>query len=206
MAARMALNKSALQKERERLNLYQRLLPSLELKRMQLTGELGKAEQLLAQSSQKVAHQKAEVAKKLPMLADKKIDVAGLVKIRTLLTREENVVGVKLPQLADLTFAVHKYSLLVKPHWVDMLVKQLQIMAKLNILNQIAQERVRRLQQAVRRLTQRVNLFKNILIPQAKQNIQKIRIFLGDAERAAVVRSKLAKAMHIKKCQALSAA
>ncbi len=204
--ARMALNKSALQKERERLNLYQRLLPSLELKRMQLTGELGKAEQLLAQSSQKVAHQQAEAVKKLPMLADKKIAVAGLVKIRTLLTREENVVGVKLPQLADLTFEIQKYSLLVKPHWVDMLVKQLQIMTKLNILNRIAQERVRLLQQVVRRLTQRVNLFKNILIPQAKQNIQKIRIFLGDAERAAVVRSKLAKAMHIKKYQALSTA
>ncbi|MCK5217955.1 V-type ATP synthase subunit D [bacterium] len=204
--ARMALNKSALQKEREQLNLYQRLLPSLELKRMQLTGELKKAEQLLAQSSQKVEDQKAEVAKKLPMLADKKTEVAGLVKIQTLLTGEENVVGVKLPRLANLTFQALKYSLLAKPHWVDMLVKQLQIMTKLNILNQIAQARVKILNQAVRRLTQRVNLFKNILIPQTKQNIQKIRIFLGDAERAAVVRSKLAKAMHIKKYQALQLA
>jgi vacuolar-type H+-ATPase subunit D/Vma8 len=31
------------------------------------------------------------------------------------------------------------------------------------------------------------------------KNIQRIRIFMGDAERAAIVRSKIAKAMHQKK-------
>jgi V/A-type H+-transporting ATPase subunit D len=40
-----------------------------------------------------------------------------------------------------------------------------------------------------------VNLFDKILIPTAKKNIQKIQIYLADAERAAVVRSKLTKRM-----------
>ena len=56
---------------------------------------------------------------------------------------------------------------------------------------------------AVRRITQRVNLFEKILIPTAKHNIQRIQIFLGDAERSAVVRSKLAKRINQKKRQAL---
>ena len=47
---------------------------------------------------------------------------------------------------------------------------------------------------AVRRITQRVNLFEKVLIPQADTNIQRIQIYLADAERAAVVRSKIAKA------------
>ena len=51
-----------------------------------------------------------------------------------------------------------------------------------------------RLNDAVRRITQRVNLFEKVLIPQAEENIQRIRIFLSDAERTAVVRSKIAKA------------
>ena len=58
---------------------------------------------------------------------------------------------------------------------------------------EISGERLRILTGAVRRITQRVNLFDKILIPTAKQNIQKIRIFLGDAERASVITSKLAK-------------
>ena len=59
----------------------------------------------------------------------------------------------------------------------------------------MAAERVRLLEQAVRRITQRVNLFEKILIPTAKENIKKIQIYLADAERAAVVRSKLTKKM-----------
>ena len=58
---------------------------------------------------------------------------------------------------------------------------------------EIAGQRLSILQTAVRRITQRVNLFEKILIPTASQNIQKIRIFLGDAERASVITSKLAK-------------
>jgi V/A-type H+-transporting ATPase subunit D len=57
----------------------------------------------------------------------------------------------------------------------------------------VAARRARILQQAVRRTTQRVNLFDRILIPEARKNIKRIQIFLGDQERDAVIRSKLAK-------------
>jgi len=39
-----------------------------------------------------------------------------------------------------------------------------------------------------------VNLFEKVLIPQARENISRIQIHLADAERAAVVRSKIMKA------------
>ncbi len=45
----------------------------------------------------------------------------------------------------------------------------------------------------MRTVTQRVNLFDKVLIPQTRENIKRIRIALSDAERAAVVRSKIAK-------------
>jgi V/A-type H+-transporting ATPase subunit D len=57
---------------------------------------------------------------------------------------------------------------------------------------------VRVLERAVRRITQRVNLFGRILIPRAKQNIKRIRIYLGDLEREGVIRSKLSKARHLR--------
>jgi V/A-type H+-transporting ATPase subunit D len=55
----------------------------------------------------------------------------------------------------------------------------------------------------VRRITQRVNLFEKVLIPNAKRDIARIQIFLSDVERAAVVTSKIAKA---KRAQELAAA
>ncbi|MEM6429093.1 MAG: V-type ATP synthase subunit D, partial [Deinococcota bacterium] len=49
---------------------------------------------------------------------------------------------------------------------------------------------------AVKRTTQRVNLFDKVLIPNAQETIRRIQIFLADADRAAVVRAKLAKQKH----------
>ena len=57
----------------------------------------------------------------------------------------------------------------------------------------MAGERVARLNQQVRRITQRVNLFEKVLIPRARENIKRIHIGLGEQERSAVVRSKIAK-------------
>jgi V/A-type H+-transporting ATPase subunit D len=84
--------------------------------------------------------------------------------------------------------------MLAKPFWVDFLVELLQKMALLKLRLQNEQTRVTRLNEAVRRITQRVNLFDKVLIPQAEKDIHRIKIHLADTERAAVVRSKLAKA------------
>ncbi len=192
--AKVAMNKGALQKERDQLRLYQRLLPSLDLKRRQLTGEANKARDALAEAQAEVERVSAQVADQLPMLANEEINVSGLVRIDAVEIEQDNVVGVKVPALKELHCTVQDYSLLAKPHWVDVLVQHLQKMAELRLQVQVAAERVRCLDRAVRRTTQRVNLFDKILIPNAKKNIQRIQIFLGDGERAAIVRSKLAKA------------
>ena len=196
--AKIALNKSALQKAREDLKLYKRLLPSLDLKRMQLTAELKRAQEQFVNAEAEVESLEARAAEQLPMLANEEIDVSGLVQVDSVEVGEENVVGVKLPVLTEIKCTVREYSMLAKPHWVDVLVDLLKQMAELHARVKVAAERVRILEQAVRRTTQRVNLFDKILIPTTNKNIKRIQIFLGDTERAAVVRSKIAKARHIK--------
>jgi V/A-type H+-transporting ATPase subunit D len=191
--AKLVLSKSGLQKQRDELRLYQRLLPSLDLKRMQLTGELKRAQQQLAEAEAEVERLSRRVAEQLPMLANREIDVSGLVQMESIQIEMENLVGVKLPVLKAVQCKVVEYSLLAKPQWVDMLVDQLKQMAEQKTKVRVAAERVRLLEHAVRKVTQRVNLFEKILIPTAKKNIKKIQIYLADAERAAVVRSKITK-------------
>ncbi len=191
--ARLTLNKSALQKERDRLRLLQRLLPSLDLKRRQLLLELQRAREALREGQAALERLEAEIGQQLPMLADREIDVDGLVSLKAVRVRQENVVGVRLPVLEDLTFTVLAYSRLAKPHWVDVLVDRLKEAVEFRVKLKVAAKRVEVLDRALKRITQRVNLFDKILIPAAKQNIKKIQVFLSDAERAAVVRAKLAK-------------
>jgi V/A-type H+-transporting ATPase subunit D len=193
--AELNLSKSGLQKQRDDLRLYERVLPSLDLKRMQLSAELKRARQQLAEAEAEVEKLNKRVAEQLPMLANREIDVSGLVQVESFQIEEENLVGVKLPKLIEVKCQVAEYSMLAKPHWVDMLVEQLKQMVEQKTRVQVVAERVRLLEQAERRVTQRVNLFDKILIPTAKKNIQKIQIYLADAERAAVVRSKITKKM-----------
>ncbi|OQY03309.1 MAG: V-type ATP synthase subunit D [Desulfobacteraceae bacterium 4572_123] len=193
--AKLSLSKSGLQNQREDMRLYERVLPSLDLKRMQLSGELKRARKQLTEAEAGVGKLNKQVADQLPMLANREIDVSGLVQVESFRIEEENLVGVKLPALVEVKCNVMPYSMLAKPNWVDMLVEQLKQMVDQKTRVQVAAERVRLLEQAERRVTQRVNLFDKILIPTAKKNIQKIQIYLADAERAAVVRSKLTKKM-----------
>jgi V/A-type H+/Na+-transporting ATPase subunit D len=191
--AKLKLSKHALHEQQEQLKLYQRLLPSLDLKRRQLTMEVKNAQEeyLAAQSAVDVLE--TRIGEELPMLADEEFRLGGLVQLKSYKVIEQNVVGVKLPFLDSVDCAVADYSRLATPPWVDTLVQRLKDATEQRIRAEIAGERKNTLQIAVRRITQRVNLFEKILIPTAKQNIEKIRIFLGDAERASVINSKLSK-------------
>ncbi len=201
--AKLKLSKSALTQERNQLKLYQRTLPSLDLKRRQLTVELANARRQHLRARQAVDELETTIGERLPMLANEDLDLHGLVSMTDFELGEENVVGVRLPTLVRIECGVAKYSLLAKPAWVDALVELLKEAAEQRTRVLVAAERVRILAIQEKRVTQRVNLFDKILIPTAKQNIQRIQIFLGDAERSAVVRSKLSKARQAKKRAAM---
>jgi V/A-type H+-transporting ATPase subunit D len=191
--AKLKLSKHELHEQQEQLKLYQRLLPSLDLKRRQLMMEVQKAQEEYEAAQSAVDDLETRIGEELPMLADEEFRLAGLVQLKSFKVIEQNIVGVKLPFLDSIDCVVADYSRLSTPPWVDTLVQRLKDAAEQRMRAEIADERRRILQTAVRRITQRVNLFEKILIPTAKLNIQKIRIFLGDAERASVITSKLAK-------------
>ncbi|HJL43687.1 MAG TPA: V-type ATP synthase subunit D [Myxococcales bacterium LLY-WYZ-16_1] len=191
--AKLALNKSALNRERKNLEAYRRFLPSLELKQRQLTALREKARREAARSAEELQRRQSEVAAGLPMLASDMFDLSGMVAVEEVKVRRENAVGVELPRLDDVRFRVQSYSLLGEPHWVDAAIEGLREVLELRIRNQMAERRLELLEDAVRKITQRVNLFTEVLIPRAEDNIRKISIYLGDLERAAVIRAKIAK-------------
>jgi V/A-type H+/Na+-transporting ATPase subunit D len=192
--AAIALSKSSLQQQRNQLRLFQRFLPSLELKRQQLTAEYKQAMQTLAEAEQRADEASHKLTVLLPILGSSSMKLSGLVRARRIDVAEEDVLGLRLPTLRGVEFDVAEYSLLATPFWIDGLVTCLKEVVTYRIRLQVYRERVARMQAAVRRVTQRVNLFEKVLIPNAKRNIAHLHIFLSDVERAAVVTSKIAKA------------
>ena len=194
--ARLQLNKSSLARQQTQLKSYERFLPSLDLKRQQLMAERAKAREDVQRLQQEVHDLAQQVGEKLPMLAQQGVDLDGLVELKDYQLKEVNVVGVKMPDLDRIEVAVRPYSLLAKPHWVDTTASLLHDMIEARLRVKVAEERVRIFDKAVATITQRVNLFEKVLIPRAKANIKKIRIYLSDEQMQAVVRSKISKRKH----------
>jgi V/A-type H+/Na+-transporting ATPase subunit D len=192
--AAIALSKSSLQQQRNRQRLFQRFLPSLELKRQQLTAEYKKAMRVLAEAEQGADQASHSLTALLPILGSTSMKLSGLIRVRRIDVVEEDVLGLRLPTLRGVEFDVADYSFLATPFWIDDLVTCLKEVVAYRIRLRVYRQRVTRMQGAVRRVTQRVNLFEKVLIPNTMQNIARIQIFLSDVERAAVVTSKIAKA------------
>ena len=190
---KLTLSKSSWLKEAKKLESYERFLPSLDLKRKQLFIEQAKEKALLADMQAELDQLVSRTGDEFQMLSNEEIDLVSLVEVRGVELDEENRLGVVLPLFKKVEIQVQDYGLLTKPHWVDLLVLRLHRACELRSQIQIQEQRVSLMQKAARKATQRVNLVSKILIPEAKTNIRKIQIFLSDNERAAVVRSKIAK-------------
>ncbi len=194
--AKVALNKSSLKSQKDLRDTYEKFLPSLDLKKQQLLAEAAKARHRLQAQNKKLDAYKLSTSEWVALLGSPTLSYAlnGLVKLSGWETRQENVAGVLLPVLGEIHFQVRPYTLLGAPVWFDILVDALKSIAEMKLEVHILTERVEKLNKALKKVTQRINLFEQVLIPSCQKNIRSIKLFLEDNQRTAVCRSKLAKA------------
>ena len=191
--SRLPLSKAQLAKENTNLAMYRRYLPSLDLKRKQLMAERAKTRERIAEIDSIISEQLETNGAENPMLANRDIDLKGLAQLTSVRLGERNVVGQRLPVVEEIEVAIAPYGFLIRPHWVDLVAERLKEVLRLRVEARIAHRQLELLDAAVTKVTQRVNLFEKVLIPQARNNVRRIQIALGDVERAAVVTSKIAK-------------
>lgn len=191
--AKLALNKSTLHHENQRLKSFRQFVPALDLKRKQILAARMKSRRELEQLQQDERQIGVQVAEQLPMLAKTRLDLNSLIRIERVERRVDNLVGIELPRVEAVQLDRAQYSRLAMPQWVDRAVELLGQMLELKVRQQVELVRLDRLEAALQKTTQRLNLFDKVLIPRAESNIRRIRIALSDAERAGVVRAKIAK-------------
>ena len=174
------LTKNELKVQKDRLKQFQRYLPTLQLKKQQLQAVVM---QVTAQLEQVARQRQAAVAglddwvavfaENDSFPAEKRLDA---------LIRPRHVV------CEDIRYDVADY-----PLWVDTAAVRLREIARLDALEKTLRRQVELLERELRATAQRVNLFEKVKIPEAKENIRVIGIYLGDQQTSAVVRGKIAK-------------
>lgn len=192
------LTKNELKVQKDRLKQFQRYLPTLQLKKQQLQAVVMQA---AAQLEQVERQRQAAVAGLDDWVAvfaendsfppDKRLET--LVRPRSVVCGQENIAGVTVPVFQELTFEDIQYDVADYPLWVDTAAVRLREIAGLDAMAKTLRQRVTLLEQELRATAQRVNLFEKVKIPEAKENIRVIGIYLGDQQTSAVVRGKIAK-------------
>ena len=196
MAIKLTKNEEKVQKDR--LKQYQRYLPTLQLKKQQLQMVIMQTRAELEQKEAERGQMIGDLDDWVAVFAennifdeDKKID--NLVEPDTVISKKENIAGVTVPKFVELTFKDITYDIDDYPLWVDTALIKLREIARLDALVSTLRKQEELLEKELRATSQRVNLFEKVKIPEAKENIRKIGVYLGDKQTAAVVRGKISK-------------
>jgi V/A-type H+/Na+-transporting ATPase subunit D len=191
--AKIKLTKNELKKQKDSLKMYRRYLPTLMLKKQQLQGEIRLTDARLKEL--KISEEQLDESFKpwIGVFGETGVFKKDILKIKDVRTSHGNIAGVSIPVFEGADFEIATYDFLKTPLWLDLAVDRMKQALLLQMEMDIVEEQRRRLDKELRTTTQRVNLFEKIKIPESRNNIKKIQVYLGDQQTAAVVRGKIAK-------------
>ena len=191
--AKIKLTKNELKVQKDSLKMFKRYLPILMLKKQQLQTEI----RTIDAKAKEVRQARVELEKEfdawIAVFGEQEAFTKDMVTVKNIKKGTGNIAGVTIPIYEGADFSRGDYDLYETPLWVDMAADRMEKALSLDLEAEVLDEQVRLLSQELRTTTQRVNLFEKVKIPEAKANIKKISVYLGDEQTAAVVRSKISK-------------
>jgi V/A-type H+-transporting ATPase subunit D len=198
--AHLKCTKIELVRLKKKLGLFRKYLPTLQLKKMLLQAEVNKAREELKKLREIYAEEKKETLDHAHLLNDPAIhEVEQAFEVEEIFTTAENIAGIRVPVLEKLSFKNPSISLMKSPLWIDSVI---EIIRKLKHTYQkviLGEKKKEILEAELRIVSIRVNLFEKRLIPELENNINQIRIFIGDQELQAVGQAKVSKEKILKR-------
>ncbi len=190
--AKIKFTKNEQKTQRDSLARFTRYLPTLQLKKQQLQMELrGLDAEINAKRDEEKAA-RSDLASWVKLFSES-FDFSPTIQVETIERSTGNIAGVAIPVFGSISFVEETPDLFETAAWVDRGIDLLRQLIRLRVERQIIEEQYRLLSAELRTTSQRVNLFEKVKIPECKENIRVIRIFMGDQQTAAVARSKIAK-------------
>ncbi len=196
--AKIKYTKNELKAQRDSLTRFRRYLPTLLLKKQQLQLEMRLLEAQIAAKRAEEEKARADLSAWVKLFSEP-FDFAPYIKVTEVRRSSGNIAGVTIPMFESMRFEDALPDLFETPAWVDGGIEMLKQLIRLRVERQVIEEQHRLLSDELRTTSQRVNLFEKVKIPECRENIRVIRIFMGDQQTAAVARSKIAKGKSVEK-------
>ena len=195
--AKIKYTKTELKHQRDALRRFERYLPTLQLKKQQLQLEVRRLESEIEAKTGQERAARDDLRVWVKLFAEP-VPWPEYLSIENVQRSVNNIAGVNVPVLDQVSFDRKTPDLFRTAPWLDDALDMLESLSRLRLERLLLQEQHRLLEHELRVTTQRVNLFEKVKIPETRENIRVIRIFLGDQQTAEVARAKLAKGRALK--------
>ena len=192
---KVKLTKTALKQERDSLKQFQRFLPTLQLKKQQLQMEMRTCLDRIEKNRQFEQETKNALAAWTELFGDPEAveKIKRNLSVSRVETGVQNIAGVDVPVFREVIFDAKPFDLYADDPWLDDAAESVKKIVSIQEDREIIRRQYDLIADELRVTTQRVNLFEKVKIPECKENIRAIQIYLGDMDTAAVARSKIAK-------------
>jgi V/A-type H+-transporting ATPase subunit D len=193
MAQRIKLNKVSLREQKQKMALYSRFLPALEARKQQFLMQLGVVRKDIDVEEKALAALKDDLSTWSALIRDMEVSLLPQLTIRQVRVSVRNVAGLKIPLFEEVVFENPPYSLFATPYSFEMVLVRLREAIRLREKMKVLRRQEQILSEGLRKTSQRINLYEQRLIPECREAIRKIAVYLQDQQAAAVGVAKVAK-------------
>jgi V/A-type H+-transporting ATPase subunit D len=193
MAIKFQYNKTSLGELGKQLKVREKALPTIKSKESALRLEVAKAKEVAESFEKQLAEVESQYDYMTALWGEFDSD---LVSIEAVSLDTIKIAGVRIPVLKDITFANRSYDLFSSPAWTADGVELLQRIARLMVEYEVFDLKMRLLDRARKKTTQKVNLYEKVQIPGYQDAIRKIKRFLEDEENLSKSAQKIVKSKH----------
>ncbi len=192
--AEIKLTKMELRTQQLKLEQLRKYLPTLQMKKSMLQLEVSNAALEIDRFISHLGVKQERAQKYAQLFTDPRFDrLLAATQIQNREVLYENIAGINVPKLEKIDFEKPQYSLFDTPLWFESVLSDIRDLIVARERIQVAKQKKLILERELKEVSIRVNLFEKILIPRARGNIRKIKIFLNDQQLAAVSQAKIAK-------------
>jgi len=191
MAIKFQYNKTYLQQLNRELKIRLNALPTLKAKESALRFEVKKAKDALKVLQNEIENKKKNVEKEFRLWNEFPNELFKDIKINIV---QKKIAGIRTPDLGGVDFEIEEFSLFNNQSWIPDGIEIIKEMVSLTIKLKIYEERLKILEFARRKTTQKVNLYEKVQIPEYQEAIIKIKRFLEDEENLSKASQKILKA------------
>lgn len=190
MAIKFQFNKTSLNDLNKSLKIRVKALPTIKNKESALRGEVKKAKdesERLDEKLKSLLRQYEDVARLFAEFEP------SLIYVEDVHIDYTKIAGVNIPVLGNITFIERDFSLYHRPFWYFDGMSLLKELATVGIESEVFLYKMRILDLARKKTTQKVNLYEKVQIPGYTEAIRKIKRFLEDEENLSKSGQKIVK-------------